>query len=300
MTYSIVARDPATGQFGVAVESRYFSTGSVVTWAEAGVGAVATQAMAKVDYGPEALALMRAGRGAQEALDALVAADDGRALRQVAVIGATGSAAAHTGALCIADAGHSIGDGFSVQANMMANERVWPAMLDAYERAGGDLADRMLAALDAAQAAGGDIRGQQSAALLVVGGARSDAPWRGREIELRVEDHPRPLDELRRLLGLHRAYRLSDEGEAAIIAGDLAKAREMFGRAFALAPEDEQLRFFTGLALLRAGDVAEGERLLRSAFTTAPGFADLVPRLVPLGLVSPGAAARIETLRPRS
>jgi len=297
MTYSIVARDAATGQLGVAVESRYFSTGSVVTWAEAGVGAVATQSFARIDYGPELLALMRDGRDPRSALNERVAADDGRAVRQVACVDAAGRVAAHTGELCIADAGHITGGGFAVQANMMANDRVWPAMRDAYERASGDLAGRMLAALNAAQAAGGDIRGQQSAALLVVGGEQSARPWL-REIELRVEDHRDPLGELARLLRMHRAYQLSDEGEAAILKGDIDAARAAFTRAVELAPEDEQLQFFAGLALLRGGDEANATPLLRSAFATAPGFADLVPRLVRLGTVQQELLARIEALRP--
>lgn len=298
MTYSIVARDPATGHLGVAVQSRYFSTGSVVTWAEAGVGAVATQSFARIDYGPEALALMREGQDPMSALGVLVAADEGRAVRQVACVDSGGRVAAHTGERCIGDAGHIIGDGYSVQANMMANGRVWPAMRDAYEGASGDIADRMLAALDAAQAAGGDVRGQQSAALLVVGGTRSDKPWQGREIELRVEDHPRPLDELARLLRMHRAYALSDEGEAAILRGDIDGARSAFERSLALAPEDEQLQFFAGLAMLRGGLEDEGMRLIGAAFATAPGFADLAPRLARLGMVEPDMLARIEALRP--
>ncbi|HEY8173386.1 MAG TPA: DUF1028 domain-containing protein, partial [Dehalococcoidia bacterium] len=196
MTYSIVARDATTGELGVAVQSRYFSVGSVVTWAEAGVGAVATQSLARMEYGPEGLELMRAGKSAREALDSLVAADGGSAVRQVAMIDASSNVATHTGERCIAAAGQIVGDGYSVQANMMVDDSIWPAMASMYEASRGDLADRMLAALDAAQAAGGDIRGQQSAAMLIVSGTRGEKPWDGRLLELRIEDHPRPLDEL--------------------------------------------------------------------------------------------------------
>ncbi|HWQ29053.1 MAG TPA: DUF1028 domain-containing protein, partial [Dehalococcoidia bacterium] len=203
-TYSIVARDPATGALGVAVQSHYFSVGSIVSWAEAGVGAVATQSIANVDYGPRGLALMREGLSASQALSALLENDPGRDVRQVAMVDARGGVAAHTGTRCIPAAGHLSGDGFSVQANLMANDSVWPAMRDAFERSDGELADRLLAALEAAQNAGGDIRGQQSAALLVVSGERSHEPWRGRLFDLRVEDHPEPVAELKRLVRLRR------------------------------------------------------------------------------------------------
>jgi uncharacterized Ntn-hydrolase superfamily protein len=300
MTYSIVARDPATGQIGVAVQSRYFSTGSVVTWAEAGVGAVATQAMAKVDYGPEGVALMRDGASATAALAQLVAADQGSAVRQVAMIDAAGHVAAHTGAMCIEAAGHIIGKNYSVQANMMVDDSIWPAMRDAYEAASGDLADRMLAALDAAQAAGGDIRGQQSAAMLVVSGERNaEKPWRGRLLELRVEDHARPLDELRRLARLHRAYRLSSEGDALVALEKHDEAGELYIEARALAPENDELQFWSALALLRAGREDDAMALFKQAFAQNPPMADLLPRLVPLGLVAddPGLIARIVALR---
>lgn len=166
-TYSIVARDPHTGQLGVAVQSHYFSVGSIVTWAEAGVGAVATQSFVRVDYGPEGLDLLREGRSATEVLTSFVAADKDRDVRQLAMIDAQGDVAAHTGALCIQGAGHIIGDQFSVQANLMIDDTIWPAMDEAYRSAEGDLADRLVAALQAAQDAGGDIRGQQSAAFLL-------------------------------------------------------------------------------------------------------------------------------------
>jgi uncharacterized Ntn-hydrolase superfamily protein len=203
-TYSIVARDPRTGQIGVAVQSHYFSVGSAVPWAEAGVGAVATQAFANIDYGPQGLTLMRQGLNAAQALEILLQQDEEREIRQVALVDARGNVAVHTGGRCIASAGHATGDNFSVQANMMVDDSIWPAMKHAYERAEGDLADRMIAALEAAQEAGGDIRGQQAAAILIVSGEQQ-LPWHGRMFDLRVEDHPRPVEELKRLVSIRKA-----------------------------------------------------------------------------------------------
>lgn len=297
MTYSIVARDPETGQLGVAVQSRYFSVGSVVTWAEAGVGAVATQSMANPDYGPQGVALMRTRLTAPQALAALVENDSGRDVRQVAMVDAHGSAAAHTGARCIAAAGQIVGAGFSVQANMMVDDTIWPAMHAAYTGASGDLADRMLAALDAAQAAGGDLRGQQSAALLVVEGKRRARPWRGVVAELRVEDHTAPLVELRRLLRLQRAYKLVDAADDAAGASRIDDAMACYQQALELAPDHDELQFWAAVALFRQGREEDATALFRKAFAQNPGMARLVPRLVPLGLVRQDAVARIASLR---
>ena len=298
MTYSIVARDAETGALGVAVQSRYFSVGSVVTWAEPGVGAVATQSLARIEYGPEGLARMRDGESAQDALAHCVEGDRGRAVRQVAMVDAQGLAATHTGEKCIAAAGHIVGDGFSVQANMMTDDSIWPAMHDAYIAAQGTLADRLLAALDAAQAAGGDIRGQQSAALLIVAGDRAEPAWK-REMELRVEDHAEPLVELRRLLRLHRAYRINDLGDDALGTGDLDTAMRRYAEARELAPENDELQFWSALALFRAGREDEAMYLFREAFRRNPALAALVERVAPLGLapVDREALARILSQR---
>ena len=214
-TFSIVARDAATGEMGVAVQSHWFSVGSVVPWAEAGVGAVATQSLVDPAYGPLGLDLMRAGKTARQALDGLLASDPGRELRQVAMVDAKGAVAVYTGSNCIPAAGHIAGDQFTVQANLMLNDKVWPAMAKAYRETKGDLASRMLAALDAAQSVGGDIRGKQSAAILIVSGKSTGKPWADRLMDLRVEDHPEPLKELRRLVQIRRAYRHMDDGDLA-------------------------------------------------------------------------------------
>src|SRR5437764_289340 len=226
MTYSLVARDPETGDLGVAVQSHYFSVGSVVSWAEPGVGAVATQSFVEVSYGPRGLELMRAGRSAAGALGELVDRDEGEASRQVAMIDAGGRVAVHTGHSCIAEAGHRVGTQMSAQANMMRGPTVPGAMVDAYSSMTGDLADKLLAALDAAEAEGGDVRGRQSAALVVVGGRRTDRPWAHRPFDLRVEDHPDPLGELRRLVGLRRAYDHKGEGKKLAMDGDLPASLE--------------------------------------------------------------------------
>ncbi|HEY3901916.1 MAG TPA: DUF1028 domain-containing protein [Chthoniobacter sp.] len=209
-TFSIVALDPKTGELGVAVESKYFGVGSVVPWAKAGVGAVATQARGKVSFGPDGLRLMEAGKSPREALDALLANDPLRTERQVGMIDAKGRTAAHTGADCMVFAGHHEGKNYTVQGNLLASDKVLPAMAQAYEEAqkkeGTELADWLLAALQAAQAAGGDRRGQQSAALLVVldgGGPGGD---NDRYMDLRVEDSPAPIEELARLRELHAKF----------------------------------------------------------------------------------------------
>jgi len=284
-TYSIVARDAATGELGVAVQSHWFSVGSIVSWAEAGVGAVATQSFVDPSYGPLALDLLRAGRSAPEALAGLLAADGGRDVRQVAVVDASGRVAAHTGARCIAAAGHVTGDGFSVQANLMDNPGVWPAMHGAFVKAQGDLADRLLAALDAAQAAGGDIRGKQSAALLVVRGTATGRPWVDRRFDLRIEDHPEPLVELRRLLRLARAYERSNRGDELATLQRWDEAGREYAAAAALAPEIAELPFWHAAALATAGRLDEARPLFAAVFAREPRWRELVPRLPAAGLL---------------
>jgi uncharacterized Ntn-hydrolase superfamily protein len=283
MTYSIVARDAATGALGVAVQSHYFSVGPAVPWAEAGVGAVATQAMSEASYGPLGLELMRAGKTAAEALRALVAGDPGEVLRQVAMVDAAGNVSAHTGSRCIAEAGHRTGDGVSVQANMMERGTVPDAMLAAYLKIPGDLAERMLAALDAAEAEGGDIRGRQSAAILVVDGDRGTPVWKSRRVDLRVEDHPAPLVELRRLVTLRRAYDASDRGFEMFRAGDLDGGIAEMERARQLAPDNAEIAFWQALALARR-DVAAARALLAQCRTADARWPELLRRLPAAGL----------------
>ncbi len=287
----MVARDPETGEVGVAVQSHWFSVGSVVTWGRAGVGAVATQSMAQPAYGPNLLDRLEAGEAPRAALDAEVAADKGAPLRQVAVIGARGEVAVHTGNNCIPFAGDLIGDGYSAQANMMASEGVWPAMGRAFEAAEGPLAERLLTALDAGEAAGGDVRGRQSAALLVV--PAEGEPWR-RTADLRVDDHPEPLEELRRLLGLAEAYALVSAAEELGAEGRHEEAGENGRRALELAPENTEFLFWGGLSLAQQGQVELGAMLVNSAIELHPGWRDLLGRLS--HEIAPGAAKIREAL----
>lgn len=300
-TYSIVARDPVTGRMGVAVQSHWFSVGPIVPWGEAGVGVVATQSMVKVSYGPKGLAMMRDGRSAAQALETLLAEDEGREVRQVAMLDATGRVATHTGSKCIAAAGHYIGDNFSVQANLMLNDTVWPAMRQAYESSKGELADRMMAALQAAQDAGGDIRGKQSAAILVVEGKRQAEPWQGRVLELRIEDHATPIVELKRLLRLHRAYEHSNRGDELVEKGKFDEAMLAYGTAAKLAPEVVELTFWQAVTLFGGGREDEAIGLFKKVFAAEPIWAEVVPRVVPLGLLpdDPAVLKRITDLAKR-
>jgi uncharacterized Ntn-hydrolase superfamily protein len=285
MTYSLVARDPETGELGVGVQSHFFSVGSVVCWAEPGLGAVATQAFAETSYGPGGLELMRSGRSAMGALGELIDKDQGEASRQVAMIDAAGRVAVHTGHNCIPEAGHRVGPQMSVQANMMRRDTVPAAMLDAYQATQGDLATRMLAALDAAEAEGGDVRGRQSAALLVVGGRRTQTPWEQVLFDLRVEDNPDPLRELRRLTDLRRAYDRVEHAEQLAMRGDLGAAVEEYTRALELAPDNLEVRFWLGLSLAGAGRVEEGRAQIQRCVAAHDGWAELLRRLPAAGLI---------------
>lgn len=218
MTYSIVARDPVTGALGVGVQSCAMGVGRAVPWVRAGVGAVATQSFTNRGYGPRGLGLMAAGRPPEEALAELVAADEGASVRQVAFVDAVGRVAAHTGGDCVPHASHITGDGVSAQGNMLASAEVVPAMVEAFSASGGPLPERLLATLDAADAAGGDMRGRQAAALLVADGPADEMPWDRVKVDLRVDDHPEPLRELRRLLELQRTYERYREGDARAVA----------------------------------------------------------------------------------
>ena len=290
-TYSIVARDPATGEMGVAVQSHWFSVGSVVSWARAGVGAVATQSLVEPAYGPRALDLVASGAGAHDALDRLVRDDENERVRQVAVVDAAGEVAVHTGEGCVAFAGDRTGDQFSVQANMMAGTGVWPAMAEAYERSDGPLARRLLAALNAAEGAGGDARGRQSAAIVVV--PAEGEPWQ-RVVDLRVEDHDEPLAELERLLDLADAYALATQGDDLVGAGRHQEAADRYTRAAELAPDNHELLFWSGLAAAQGGDMDAALRRVGRAIELHPGWRDLLGRLEPE--IAPSAAAVREAL----
>jgi uncharacterized Ntn-hydrolase superfamily protein len=284
-TYSIVARDPATGELGVAVQSHWFSVGSVVAWARPGVGAVATQSVAEVAHGPNALDRMQDGLDARAAVAAVLAADEQAQYRQLGVVDARGLAVSHTGASCIPYAGDAGGESFACQANMMAGDTVPEAMAGAYRAHQGDLTERLLAALDAGEAAGGDVRGRQSAALLVV--PATGEPWRTR-FDIRVEDHADPLGELRRLTRLARAYEMAGRADELAAEGAHEAATELYLGAAELAPEADELTFWAGLGLA-AENLGQGVELVRRAVAVKPGWATLLERLD--GELAPTAAA---------
>lgn len=267
-TYSIVAQDPDTGQVGVGVQTHQMSVGRLVPWAKPGVGAVATQSLVNVSYGPRGLELLAQGKSPQQVIDALTAADNRAFHRQVGVVSADGRAAAFTGELCIANAGHHAGEGYTVHANMMANNTVISAMRQGYETASGDLAARIMATLQAAEAEGGDIRGKQSAALLVVPPADTYTPDWETVYDLRVDEHDAPLDELARLVRLRRAKLLSNRGDAAFSEGNRDEAEDLWRQARELAPEQEELAFWQALTLADEGhDIPAAVAVFNEAFT---------------------------------
>jgi uncharacterized Ntn-hydrolase superfamily protein len=284
-TYSIVARDPATGQMGVAVQSHWYSVGAIVPWAEAGVGAIATQSFVDPSYGALGLDLIRGGKSAPDALKALLAADPQQAVRQVAMVDAQGRVAAHTGAQCIAAAGDHIGTQYSTQANMMLKDTVWDAMARAYESSTGDLTDRLLAALDAAEREGGDIRGRQSAAIVVVSGTSTGRPWIDRVVDLRVEDAPDPIAELRRLVTLKRAYDRMNRGDELMATKDVEGALREYAAAERAVPENVEMVFWHAVTLASANRVEESLPLFRRVFAHDANWAELLKRLPKSGLL---------------
>ena len=284
-TYSIVALDETTGELGVAVQSHWFSVGFLVPWAKAGVGAVATQSFVKVDYGPDGLQLMESGITAVDALKTLTSKDDGEAVRQVGMIDIKGNVAAHTGSRCIKYAGHIVGKNYSVQANMMANGTVPKAMAVAFEKTKGDLADRMMAALEAAEAEGGDIRGKQSAAMVIVSGEPSGVDWKDTKLSLRIEDHPTPLIELKRLIRVHRAYQHANMGDHYMETEEIDKALIEYSKAAEYYPENAELPYWSAVALANGGRLEEALPVFRSVFQRNPDLKTMTPRLVKSGLL---------------
>ena len=284
-TYSIVARDAATGQLGVAVQSHWFSVGSSVLWAEPGIGAVATQSFVDPNYGPLGLQLMRNGKTALQAMTALLAADEHADVRQLGMVDANGVVANHTGENAIIEHCEIAGEGYTVQANLMWKPTVCTAMVAAYESADGDLAERMMLALEAAEGEGGDIRGKQSAAMLVVSDDRSLPAWGGRIIDLRVEDLAEPLVELRRLLIMARAYNFMNEGDEHMTVGAVEEAVAAYAAAEALVPDSHEMIFWHAATLAGAGQVDESLPVFARAFELWPQWRELIPRLPASGLL---------------
>jgi uncharacterized Ntn-hydrolase superfamily protein len=280
-TYSIVCRDPQTGEIGVAVQSHWFSVGTAVSWAEAGVGAVATQSFTNKSFGIRGLNLLRSGLTAQQALDSLLKDDEGR-----------GNVAVHTGKNCIDYADHIKGDGYSVQSNMMLTNKVSKAMSEAFEESRGKpIAERMVLSLDAAQKAGGDIRGQQSAAMIVVPGKSEGKPWDERTVDLRVDDHPTPLKELRRLYNVHTAYQHMNNGDLAVEKNDMAKAMQEYEAAMKMFPQNLEMQYWTAITLANNKQVAKALPILKKVFAKDANWKELTRRLPKVGLLNVSEAA---------
>lgn len=286
-TYSIVARDAKTGEMAVGVQSHWFSVGSIVSWGKAGVGVVATQSFVNPAYGPNGLKLMEQGLAPAEALTILLALDEGKAYRQVAFLNANGETAVHTGEKCVEAAGDFAAENFSVQANMMLNDKVVPAMKKAFlEHENLPLAERVLKVLQAAEAAGGDIRGKQSAALIVVGAEKVEHPWEEKKIDLRVDDHAEPLVELERLLKVARAYEFMNRGDLAMEAANVEKALEEYGSAMELFPENLEMKYWTAVALANSGRMDEAKPLFEAIFKADPNWKEMTRRLPASGLLN--------------
>ncbi|HSW53612.1 MAG TPA: DUF1028 domain-containing protein [Ignavibacteriaceae bacterium] len=284
-TYSIVARDPVTGEMGVAVQSHWFSVGSIVSWGEAGVGVVATQSFVNPAFGPDGLELLKSGMSASEVVDKLIAEDEGRDVRQLAILDVNGNVKSYTGKNCIPGAGNIVGENYSVQANLMLNDKVPGAMSKAFEESKGPLAERLMAALFAAEKVGGDIRGKQSAAILVVKGKSTGKVWEDRLIDLRVEDDPYPLEKLERLLKIHRAYSHMNAGDLAIEHGEMELAMKEYSAAEKMFPDNEEMKYWHAVTLATNGDVEGSLPLFKDVFKKNENWKILTPRLVPIGLL---------------
>lgn len=284
-TYSIVAYDKESNQMGVAVQSHYFGVGSIVTWAKPGVGAVATQSIVEVSYGPLGLSLMEAGKTAVQALRGLLAADPSSDVRQVAMVDANGIVSAHTGANCIAEAGNHIGEHYSTQANIMLKNTVWEAMGKAYEKTDGEFVDRLLAALDAAQSEGGDLRGKQSAALIIVSIDPIGNVYLDRPYDLRVEDSSEPLKELRRLVYVAKAYNHVSRGDDYAAEEKFDEALEEYKLGMQMLPDNVELRFWYATTLVMVDKVKESLPEFKWVFKREPIWKKLVPRLSASGFL---------------
>ena len=285
-TFSIVARDTETGEMGVAVQSHWFSVGSIVAWGEAGVGVVATQSFVNPSFGQRGLELLKQGKSAQEVVDILIASDEGRDVRQLAIVDAKGNSASYTGAKCISEAGNIAGDNYSVQANMMLNNTVWGAMSRAFENSSGPLAERLITALEAAQNEDEDIRDKQSACLLVVRSTPTGNIWEDRLIDLRVEDNPNPIIELKRLLKVHRAYDHMNAGDLAVEKNDMKLAIDEYNTAMKMFPENLEMKFWTAVSLANTGEVEKSLPMFKEIFEKDNNWKELTKRLIPVGLLT--------------
>ena len=279
-TYSIVARDTVTGEMGVAVQSHWFSVGSLVAWGKAGVGVVATQSFVNPSFGPRGLSLLENGLTPKLAVKTLLEIDEGRDVRQLAILDVNGLVDAYTGKNCIEAAGQIIGDNFSVQANMMEKNTVWSAMAEAFKNSKGSLAERMLIAMEAAQNEGGDIRGKQSVAILVVKGKSTGNSWEDKVVDLRVEDSQDPLKEMRRLLTIHSAYEYMNKGDLAIEHNNFKLAKEHYKNAQKLNPDNLEMKYWYAVTLANNGELVEAKTILKEVFKQNSNWKELTSRLI--------------------
>jgi uncharacterized Ntn-hydrolase superfamily protein len=285
-TYSIVARDSVSGEMGVAVQSHWFSVGTVVSWAEAGVGVVATQSFVNVSFGVRGLELLKEGKSPQQALDILLSDDENADVRQVAIIDTKGRVAAHTGKNCIEAAGHQTGNNFSAQANLMLKNTVWNAMANAFENSSGPLAERLITALEAAENEGGDIRGKQSAVLLIVKGESTGKVWEDKLVDIRVDDHAEPLKELRRIYKVHVAYELMNDGDDAVTEGNMKLALKKYAEAEKLFPDNLEMKFWHAVTLVENDKLEDALPLFKEVFAKNKNWKILTPRLIKSGLLN--------------
>lgn len=286
-TFSIVARDSVTGEMAVAVQSHWFSVGTLVSWAEAGVGAVATQSFVNKSLGILGLGLLKKGYTAQQALDSLLKNDEGRDVRQVAIVDNMGNVAVHTGKSCIQFASHIKGNQFSVQSNMMLTDKVPAAMAEAFQKSTGKkLADRILLALEAAQRAGGDIRGQQAAAILVVPGISDGKPWDERLVDLRVDDNKEPIKELRRLYQVSIAYEHMNNGDLAVEKNDMTAAMNEYNAAMKMMPDNLEMQYWTAITLANGKDLGKALSLFKKVFAKDSNWKELTRRLPAVKLLT--------------
>lgn len=286
-TYSIVARDAKTGQMAVAVQSHWFSVGTAVPWGEAGVGVVATQSFVNKSFGIRGLDLLKQGKTPQQALDILLAEDDGREFRQVAILDKAGRVATHTGKSCIDYAGHANGENFSVQANMMLNDEVVPAMEKAWNEFDGlPLAERMIAVLRAAENTGGDIRGKQSAALVVFAAEATTEPWNDKLIDLRVDDSDNPIKEIDRLLKVYRAYDYMNQGDLYVEKNDMKRAMEAYNAAMRMFPKNLEMQYWTAVTLANDKQIEKASEMLQGIYAQDKNWRELTRRLPKVGLLN--------------
>ncbi len=285
-TFSIVAFDSATGDMGVAVQSHWFSVGTIVTWGEAGVGVIATQSFVNPAFGPDGLKLLKQGLSPKEVVDKLISEDDGRDFRQLAVLDSKGRVVAYTGKKCIESAGDVQGKYFSAQANMMLNDKIWPAMAESFNHSKGTLAERLVVALEAAQKAGGDIRGKQSAALLVVSGKSTGKVWKDRKVDLRVEDSTEPIKEIKRLLKVHQAYEHMNNGDLAVEKNDMKLAMEEYSAAEKMFPDNLEMKYWKAVTLANNGELEKSLPIFKEVFSKDKNWKTLTKRITKNGLLT--------------